>query len=174
MGKKIYPLNKLSYWRCYDVEMLGRVYGVHDKTVSEWRKKGLKAIDSKKPALFYGHHVKGFLSEMNDINKCKTEFHQLYCVKCHEGKDPLKNQIQIRPVKKLFIKAQAICRDCKTSMNKPYKLEDLPKLRKTFDIVQQLQLYDCKNPTVNTPFLDQGKGAQKELENQPIQPDLFR
>ncbi len=173
MGKKIYPLNKLSYWRCYDIEMLCRVCKVHEKTVLDWKRKGLKAIDSKKPALFYGAHVKDFLSKMNDVNKCKTEFNQIYCVKCHEGRDPLKKQIQIKYIKKQFVKAHAICKVCKTSINKPYKLEDLPKLRKAFDIVQQLQLYDCKNPTVNTLFLNQGKSTQKEPENQPIQLDLL-
>lgn len=63
MGKKIYPLNILSYWRCYDVEMLCRAYGVHEKTVLEWKRKDLKAIDGKKPLLFYGHDVKEFLAK---------------------------------------------------------------------------------------------------------------
>jgi len=34
-------------------------------------------------------------------------------------------------------------------------------------------LYDCKNPTVKTPFFDQAKDGKKECEKEPILPDLF-
>lgn len=95
-------------------------------------------------------------------------------LKCQEGKDPFKKEVKIQHIEKKFIRTFALCKTCKTSINKPYKLEDFPELKRIFNIVQQLQLYDCKNPTVKTPFLDQVKSGEKEPENQPIQTDLFQ
>ncbi len=173
MVKSIYPLNKGKYWRCYDVDMLCRLYGVHEKTILGWKKKGLKPIDTKKPFLFYGYEVKEFLGKMNEANKCQTDFHQIFCMKCQEPRNPLKKQIQIIPVEQKFIKVKAICQTCKSVMNKPYKLSDLAELKRIFKVVQVLQLYDCKNPTVNTPFIDQAKTPEKESQNSPIQLNLF-
>lgn len=174
MGKSIYPLNKGKYWRCYDVDMLGRLYGVHEKTILGWKRKGLKPINNKKPFLFYGYDVKEFVGKMNEENKCSTEFHQLFCSKCQEGKDPFKKEIQLIPANHKCIKITALCRDCKSKMFiKPYKLSDLPKLKKIFKVVQLLQLYDCEKPTVNTPFIDQTKNDKKESQKLPTQLSFF-
>lgn len=173
MSKKIYSLTKIKYWRCYSVEELAKLLEVHEKTILEWKRKGLKTIDSKQPFLFYGYFVKEFLGKMNLSNKCKTAFDQIFCMKCQEGRDPLKKQIQFIPVKQNCLKVKALCRTCKSDIYQNYKLDDLPELKRTFNVVQLLPLYDCKKPSVNTPFSDQGKITIKEPQNQQIQGDFF-
>jgi hypothetical protein len=58
-------------------------------------------------------------------------------------------------------------------MNKPYKLEDLPQLKRIFNVVQLLELYDSKTPASNTPFFDQEKSSKKESEKEQFQGDFF-
>lgn len=177
MGKRIYPLNKIKYWYCYDIDevcSLYKKYRLHPKTVSDWQnKQGLQAIDNKKPALFYGTTLIKFLGKLNEANRCKTKFEHLFCVKCKEGKDPLQKKIQINPVDKKFLKVKAICQTCKSEMNKPYKLDDLQKLKRIFNVVQLLELSDSKNPSMKTPFFDQEEDSKKEHKKQLIQLDFF-
>jgi hypothetical protein len=50
MGKRIYPLNKIKYWYCYDIDDVCRLYSkykLHSKTVLEWKRQGLQAIDGR-------------------------------------------------------------------------------------------------------------------------------
>ena len=173
MGKRIYPLNKIKYWYCYDIDELYKLFSVYKKTILEWKKKDLKSIDDKQPFLFYGNDVKGFLGELNESSKCKTEFHEIFCMKCKEGKSPLKKQIQLIPNNNKFLKAKAICQTCRNVMFKNYKLNDLQKIKQTFNAVQVLELYDSKNTSMNTPFLDQAKDSKKEYGQEEFQLDLF-
>ena len=176
MGKRIYPLNKIKYWYCYDIDDICRLYSkykLHSKTVLEWKKQGLQAIDNRSPALFYGACLAKFLGKMNESNKCKTAFDEMFCMKCKEGKKPLQRQIQLIPENRIFLKTKSVCQTCKNQMFKNYKLDDLQKIKRIFDVVQVLELYDCKNPTVKTPFFDQAKDGKKECEKEPILPDLF-
>lgn len=173
MGKRIYPLNAIKYWYCYDVDELYKLIAVNEKTILEWKRKGLKTIDNKQPFLFYGCDVKAFLGSLNESNKCKTEFHQLFCMKCKEGKIPLKKQIQLIPNDNKFLKLKAICQTCKNVMFKNYKLDDLQKIKQTFNAVQVLELYDSKNTSVNPPFLDQAKDGEKEHGQEEFQLELF-
>lgn len=173
MGKRIYPLNKIRYWYCYDADDLTRLFKTHPKTPLEWKEKGLIPIDNKQPFLFYGNEVIKFLGKLNEANKCRTKFEQIFCMKCKEGKDPLQKKIQINPVDKKFLKVKAICQTCKSEMNQNYKMDELQKLKRIFNVVQVLELYDSDNPSVKPPFFDHDKDKKKEAEKQPIQLELF-
>lgn len=176
MGKRLYQLNKIKYWYCYDVNDICRLYAknkLNSKTVLEWKNKGLRAIDGKTPLLFYGNELVKFLKKINESSKCKTAFNEFFCMKCKEGKKPLKNQIQLLPENKHFLRVKAICQVCKNQMFKNYKLFNLQKIKQAFNLVEVLQLYDCKNPSVNTPFLNQTKDNKKGHEKDPTLPDLF-
>lgn len=171
MGKRIYPLKLIKYWFCYDIDdicHLYQQYSLNHQTVRKWIRKGLKTIDKGKPILIYGYELKAFLGKQNQSNKCQTEFNQMFCMKCQEGKEFYKKQIQLE-ANQQFLRAKALCSNCKSVMNKPYKLADLPELRKMFAVVDVLQLYDCENPPVKTHLDDQDKRGISE----PIQGELF-
>ena len=110
---------------------------------------------------------------MNEANKCKTAFDEMFCMSCKDAKKPLKRQIQLMPENKKFLRVKAICQSCKNQMFKSYKLDDLQKLKQKFDVVQLLQLYDCKNPPSKTPFFNQDEDSKKESKNKQLQFDLF-
>ena len=145
------------------------LFNVNHQTVREWIRRGLKTIDNGKPILIYGNDLKAFLGKQNQSNKCHTEFNQMFCMKCQDSRGVYKNQIQLE-ANQQFLRAKGLCRDCKSVMNKSYKLSDLPQLRKIFVIVDMLQLYDCKNPPVKTHLENQDKDSL----NESTQMELFK
>lgn len=171
MGRKIYPLFGIKYWYCYDIDdicHLYQKYNLHPQTVRQWIKAGLPIIDSGKPALIYGSDLKEFLGKSNQSNKCKTDFEQIFCFKCKEGKSPYRKQVQLEHTKG-FVKAKAHCQGCKSTMYKSYKLDDLSKLKSFFHVVDVLELYDSKDSTVKTHITAQDDARESE----PAQGELF-
>jgi hypothetical protein len=173
VSRRTYQLNKIKYWFCYDIDDICRLFGVHEKTALTWFKQGLKPLDNRQPILVYGYDLKTFLGKLNESNKCSTNFEEMFCMKCKEPRNPLRKQIQIEQFEQKFLKVKALCQTCKTKMNKPYPLDELQQLKRIFDVVQVLELYDSKTPISNTPFLNQVKSAEKESEVISTQLELF-
>ena len=140
---------------------------MHSQTVRKWIRKGLVVIKGN-PTLIYGYELKKFLMKMNEANHCHTEFDEMFCFTCKEATHFYKNQIQIEHKNgKLDVKTR--CRQCKNVMNQGYKLDDYPKLRRLFNVVEQLELGDCLHPPCKTHI-----EAQLETPlNEPIQKELF-
>ncbi len=173
VSSKSYPLNKTRYWLCHDVEAICRIYKIHPKTVHGWFEKGLKPIDNKKPMLIYGYDLKQFLGKVNESKKCSGSFETIFCMSCKEQKNPLQKQIIIEQFEQKFLRVKARCSGCKKPLNKSYPLDELQQLKRIFDVVQVLELYDSKTPTSKTPLFDQEKSSAKEHEEDSIQLDLF-
>lgn len=166
MGKRIYPLKYLKYWWMYDfydICELYKKYKLHPQTIRQWIKNGLPTLKGR-PTLIYGNDLIKFLGNLNKTNKCKTEFQHIFCLKCKEGKDPYRKQVQLKQ-KDSFIVVKAQCQSCKSIMYKSYKFDDLPKLKLNFHMVDVLELYDSKYATVKTHLNDQ----EKIRSNEPVQ-----
>lgn len=158
------------YWWAYDIDEICELFkkhGLHPQTVRQWIKNGLPTMKGK-PALIYGNDLMKFLGKMNKSNKCQTEFHHIFCLKCKEGKDPYKKQIEVELING-YVKAKGRCRNCKNIMYKSYKLDDFGKLKLNFHVVDVLQLYDCADSTVKTHI-----AAPSNIHpNEPAQKELF-
>ena len=152
MGKRIYPLSRIKKSHAYDLEEIAELYGdktLHVQTVRTWIRAGLPLIDKKRPALVFGYDLWVHLGKMNKSNKCMTQDHEMFCMKCRDARPPLGRGVKLESFKG-FIRAKAICKSCKTIMNKSYKLQDYPKLKRLFTVVEVLELYDSAYSTVNT------------------------
>ena len=165
MGKRIYPLNKIKYWYCYDINDICDLYqevDLSDRTIFSWIKKGLVKIDNKRPFLIRGYDLKNFLGKMNKSNKCQTKFDQMFCMSCKDARNFYQNQITIE-MKNNFLAVKTICRTCKSTMNKSYKLDNFGELKRKFNMVEKLQLSDCKTPPLKTDLQIQEKINLKQL-----------
>ena len=173
MSKRLYPHNHVRYWYAYDLDEICALFadtGLHIQTVRKWiNKDGLKTTDTGKPVLVYGYDLIDFLKRQNDKDKCKTSFEQLYCMKCHDARPVFQNKITIELHKGGFLRACGHCRACKSRMFKSYKMEDCGALKRTFHVVDVLELYDCAIPTDKTHI-----PAQDEMRaNESPQMELF-
>lgn len=164
MGKRIYPLRRIKFWYCYDIEEICSLYKsmrLHPQTVRGWIKKGLPTIDNRQPMLIYGEDLKTFLGKQNEASKCQTDFGEMFCMKCQEATKPKGRRVQLEQVNG-FVRAKAHCRECHTIMNKSYKMEAVPRLRKAFVVVDVLELYDSTTCTGKTHILTQEKTGESE------------
>ncbi len=171
MSKRIYPLGCIKYWYGYDIDEIRAMYSqckLSDRTVYKWIKQGLKTIDSKNPILIYGADLKEFLGKLNESGKCQTAFNEFFCFGCKEARKPYKKQVKIDSSSP-YLKLKAVCPKCKSLMNKNYKLDALAGLKRNFKVVDVLELYDSKDCSLKTDFLNQeNKGL-----SQPTQGELF-
>ena len=168
MGKRIYPLNRIKQWYCYDVEELCTMHKVHAQTVRQWVKNGLLTIDRRKPTLIYGADLKAFLGKLNKAQKCQTAFDQMFCLKCRDAKPFYRQRIYLEQARQ-YVRAKALCRSCRSIMNKTYKMDDIPKLRACSCVGGVLELYDGEDSPVNAHLSTHRKTPVSE----PIQLDLF-
>lgn len=154
MSGRLYPHNRIRYWYAYDIEDICNLFndlGLHPQTVRKWIKDGLPTIDQGKPILIYGNNLIEWMKKRNSSNKCSTELDQMFCMKCQDARHVFQRQIAIDQNGR-FLKVKGICRSCKTTMNKNYKLAVLPELRKLFTVVDVLQLNDSSKPNDKTHF----------------------
>jgi len=171
MSKRLYPHKRVRYWYTYDTDEICTLFAdlrLHPQTVRVWIKAELKIIDKGKPALVYGYDLIAFLKKRNDQNKCSTAFDQFYCMKCRDARPLFRNLIAVEQNSN-FIKAQGLCRICKTRMFKSYRLDAFPEMQKTFKLVEVSELYDFSTATDNTHLETQEKMPKSESD----QGDLF-
>lgn len=153
MSKRLYPHKRVRYWYAYDLDEICALFsdtGLHIQTVRKWiTRDGLKTIDNGKPALIYGQHLIDFFKRQNAKGKCQTPFDQMYCLKCHDARPAYQSRISIDH-KDNFLTVGAVCRECKSRMNKSYKIDNLGDLKRRFRVVDVLELYDDASPAVKT------------------------
>jgi hypothetical protein len=164
MSKRLYPHRRVKYWYAYDIDDICMMFtdlGLHPQTVRKWIKNDLMTIDSGKPALVYGNDLIVFLRTRNTENKCTTEFDELFCMGCRDARPVFQKKIIVKQ-KKQFLMVKGLCRECKTPMYQNYKLNELPRLRKNFVLVEVLELYDRAIATDKTHIATQKQSPINE------------
>tara|TARA_A200000113_G_scaffold211980_1_gene213129 strand:- start:2878 stop:3393 length:516 start_codon:yes stop_codon:yes gene_type:complete len=171
MSKRLYPHKRVRYWLVYDIDDICTLFsdlGLHPQTVRAWVKRGLKTIDNGKPALIYGNNLIAFLKAQNTENKCITEFDEMFCMGCKDARPIYQNKIKVDQ-KTNVLSVSGLCRCCKTKMYQNYKLSDFSALRKTFKVVDVLELYDCEASSDKTHI----PARKHQPENESCQGELF-
>lgn len=173
MGKRIYSIKKIKYWWAYDVEEIADLLSVTPKTISTWIKQRLPTMPNGKPILIYGDDLREFIKKMNQSNKTLTAFNEMFCMKCKDTKKPYRNQAAIEPVNNNALQVKAVCTSCKSKMNKGYKFDDLPKLKRTFATVEVSRLYDTEYPPLKVNLLVDDKSKEMNLKQTELFSDLM-
>ncbi len=152
MSRQLYPHKRVRYWDVYDIDDICTVFldkKLHPQSVRKWIKNGLNTIDGGKPALVHGNDLIAFLKKQNTKNKCVTAFDEMFCMTCRDARPIYQNKIVLTQ-KANLLAVSGLCRACKTKMYQNYKMDDFPKLRKKFNVVDVLELYDCEAPNDRT------------------------
>lgn len=136
----MFKTGKISYMTCYTIPEVCQIIHRSERTVRDFIKDGLKCIDSGTPKLIRGYDLIKFLKCKNNINRTNLEFSEFFCLKCKEAVFPKGKQITISGNGPIMV--GAICAVCGTRINKPYKMTDLPELRRIFKIVEKLSISD--------------------------------
>jgi hypothetical protein len=82
--------------RSYTFAEIAEVYGVHRRTVENWRNQGLNVIDDKsKPFLVIGADVRSFLREKQRRRKHPLKPGEFFCPRCGAPRESLQDRFSI-------------------------------------------------------------------------------
>src|SRR5271166_4128350 len=98
MGKRSPNPRLAKKDRNYSVGEVAALYKVHKNTVLAWRDAGLAPIsDRRRPLLFLGSELADFLEAKRSKKKRPLRAGQIYCVACHDAKEPAFGEAEYLP-----------------------------------------------------------------------------
>lgn len=114
--------------RNYTIEEVASLFGIHRNTVREWIKRGLPAIDKKRPLLILGHDLAAFLKQRRLKNKRPCQPGEIYCVRCRAPQKPAEEMAEYRPLNAKLGNLIGICPCCESLVYRrvnPSKLDQI-------------------------------------------------
>jgi hypothetical protein len=150
MGKRHPNYRHVKVHRNYTVEEIANLFGIHKNTVREWLKRGLPALDDKRPMLILGA---GFLQARRIKNKQTCQPGQMYCVRCRAPKTAAGDMADYLPQTEKLGMLKAICPDCLSMMNRRVSKAKLEQVRGKLTITFSQALDQVSNsiqPAVNS------------------------
>jgi len=139
--------------RCYAVENVARLFGVHKNTVRQWIKDGLPTIDDRRPILILGRELAAFLQARRARGKRPCRPDQMYCFPCRAPKFPAGDMAEYVPTTEKVGNLTAICPDCGSMMHRLVSRAQLEDFFGKMDITfsQALRrLSEISQPSVNS------------------------
>ncbi len=143
----------------YSVQEVCALLKVHKNTVREWLREGLPKIDTKRPLLIYGSHLKTFLETRQKSRKQKCALHELYCFRCRSPRRLMGMLADVQRRNEKTFMLTGFCEVCEAALHKVQSFKVLPKLSEIFDLSrQQVEgLVEPLTPSVECDFSKESK-----------------
>jgi Helix-turn-helix domain len=156
MGKRSLNPRLAKRDRNYSVGEVAALYKVHKNTVLAWRDAGLAPIaDRRKPLLFLGSELSAFLEARRARNRRPLRADQLYCVACHEAKEPAFGEVEYLPFTPTSGNLRGLCPTCTRLIHRRASRAKLAavqgQLKVTFTDAPS-SIRDAVDPSVNSDF----------------------
>lgn len=166
MGKKKYPYNKLNSKQAYNAKELETLLSVHQQTIRKlWKREGLEPMEaSKKPLLYWGADVKGFLKRMEEKRKFNTEPYDFSCMKCQKATQPKNGIVYLSQKNNGSYCLSAVCATCQCKISKFVAKKDIGIFSKHYEIkpLEEMAIYKTDNSSVKTHI----KHVSKTMKNE--------
>ncbi len=127
-GKRLNP-RRAKINRCYSVEEVARLYGIHRQTVRNWIKAGLPAMTGARPHLIAGTDLRAFLERRRASGKVHCGPGELYCVRCKAAREAAEGMLDYIPIASLSGNLRALCPVCSCLMHRRAGLRNLDAVR---------------------------------------------
>ena len=140
--KKNYNLRLIKTREAYTTAKICELLNVHERTVQEWYKEGLKKLNEQKPFLVMGHELKRFLEKKLKSRKTKLSPDEFYCTKCRKGVKPTNNVSIIVSVNSIGNKGykamtiKGICENCNSKLNRFSHTGKLEDVKQMFNVIE--------------------------------------
>lgn len=112
----------------YSVSELALCLQVHKNSIRLWQRRGLKPIDRRRPALFYGKDVKQFLKLARKAAKCPCPPGHFYCFCCRVPRAAALAMVDFIRLGMGTGNLCALCEVCGTMMYRRVKEADISKV----------------------------------------------
>lgn len=146
---------RVKIHRSYSVEEVSAVLDVHKNTVREWLRRGLPAIDQRRPLLILGCDLVAYLQRRRGVNKQPCQPGEIYCVCCRLPKKPAGGMADYLEMTATGGSLVGICPDCETLIYRRVSYARLQQVRGDLEIhlPKSLQhIGESSKPSVNSDF----------------------
>ena len=149
--KRLNP-RRVKIHRCYTVEEVAKLFGVHKNTVRDWLKAGLPRIDCRRPILILGRELAGFLHTRRERRRQRCRAGEFYCFRCRAPKRAAARTAEYLSVTAHSGNLRATCADCGTHMFRRVSLHKLVAGAGDLQVAlpqAQQRLMESADPSVN-------------------------
>jgi hypothetical protein len=134
MGRRHPNPRRVKIHRNYSVQEVARLFGIHKNTVRGWLKRGLPAIDDRRPTLILGQELSRFLRERRQKEKQRCGPGRIFCVACREPKVPAGKMAECIPTPPSSGNLRGICPSCDRLIYRRVNLTKIDAVRGDLDI----------------------------------------
>ena len=117
MARRLNP-RLVKIHRSYTVEEVANLFGAHKNTVRIWMRKGLAAVDDRRPTLIHGLDLVRFIEARRRSAKQPCPSGQMYCLKCRVPKAPAAAMADYLPFTETTGNLRGLCPTCGTLMHR--------------------------------------------------------
>jgi excisionase family DNA binding protein len=147
--------HRVKIHRSYSVEEVARLLDVHKNTVREWLRRGLPAIDERRPLLILGRDLASFLVQRRQANKRPCQPGEIYCVRCRQPRRPAGATADYLPLSADSGNLVGICPACQTMVYRRVSYSRLEQVQG--DLAVRLagaleHIDESSKPSVNSDF----------------------
>jgi hypothetical protein len=149
--KRLNP-RRVKIHRCYTVEEVAKLFGVHKNTVRDWLKVGLPRIDGRRPILILGRQLAGFLHTRRQRRRQRCRAFEFYCFRCRAPKRAATRTAEYLSVTARSGNLRATCVDCGTRMFRRVSLHKLAVVASDLQVAlpqAQQRIMEGADPSVN-------------------------
>ena len=134
MARRAHSAKLVKIHRKYSVEEIALVVGAHKRTVRNWLRGGLPAIDDRRPLLVLGSALRTFLENRRSKGRTKCQPGELYCFRCHMPKIPALKMVDCIRLTDKTVNLQGLCPDCGVLICRCVSLARLDDVRSDLEI----------------------------------------
>jgi hypothetical protein len=159
MGKRLPNYRLVKIHRSYTVEEVARLFGCHRNTIRNWRRQGLQPIDSKRPIVFDGATVAGFLKARRSEGKQRLKAGEIYCLPCRAPKEPAGNIAEYIPLNDAKGNLRGICPTCERLIHRAVSRAKIEAVRGKLEVTftePPTRIRETSCPSVNCNFNAKG------------------
>ena len=138
MGRRHPNPRLVKMHRNYDTHELSKLLGIHKNTLRGWTKLGLKPIDARRPALFHGLAIRGFLTERRQKKHQACRRDEIYCLVCRSPKIPAGGMVDYLPLSPLSGNLRGLCPDCGNLIHRCISVAKLSTIQVVFQVAYPL------------------------------------
>ena len=141
--------------RSYSVEETAALLDIHKNTVREWLRRGLPALNDRRPLLILGRDLVDFLNARRRANKRPCRPGEIYCVRCRRPQTPVGSEARYKPMNDTGGNLIGVCPACSTIMYRRISAARLLHESAILSICLPLALehiVESSEPSVNSDF----------------------
>jgi len=144
----------------YTVNEAALTLGVHKNTLREWIKRGLRAIDHRRPTLILGHSLIDFIKKRRARNRQPCGPGEFYCMRCRAPRRPAEGMADYLPLTTTAGNLRGMCPECEALIHQRVSLAKLGTFQGFLDIAfpqAQQHIREGLSPSVNCDFRTAGE-----------------